>query len=214
MSGLILYRTPDGQAEFNLRVLDGSVWLTQAEIAELFQISPQAVTQHIRAIYAETELEPDATCKEDLQVRSEGARQVKRKLLTYRLEIILAVGYRVRSPRGTQFRQWATRHLAEYLVKGFVMDDERLKNPGGWDYFEEFLRSRLVGRRFDKHTLPLDILKDFSAPEEILIEYSNPRTEHCSVDFTAFDKKAIEKKSKLLRAQAETRGWLFREKMA
>ncbi|MFA7607885.1 MAG: virulence RhuM family protein [Rhodocyclaceae bacterium] len=139
MSGLILYRTPDGQAEFSLRVLDGSVWLTQAEIAELFQISPQAVTQHIRAIYAETELEPDATCKEDLQVRSEGARQVKRKLLTYRLEIILAVGYRVRSPRGTQFRQWATRHLAEYLVKGFVMDDERLKNPGGWDYFDELL---------------------------------------------------------------------------
>lgn len=139
MSGLILYRTEDGLAEFNLRAVDGSVWLTQAEIAELFQISPQAVTQHIRAIYAETELEPSATCKEDLQVRPEGERQVKRKLLTYRLEVILAVGYRVRSARGTQFRQWATRHLAEYLVKGFVIDDERLKNPGGWDYFDELL---------------------------------------------------------------------------
>ena len=139
MSGLILYRTEDGQADFHLRAVDGSVWLTQAEIADLFQITPQAVTQHIRTIYAETELEPAATCKEDLQVRPEGGRQVKRKLLTYRLEIVLAVGYRVRSPRGTQFRQWATRHLAEFLVKGFVMDDERLKNPGGWDYFDELL---------------------------------------------------------------------------
>lgn len=139
MSVLILYRTEDGQADFHLRAVDGSVWLTQAEIADLFQITPQAVTQHIRTIYAETELEAAATCKEDLQVRSEGGRQVKRKLLAYRLEIILAVGYRVRSPRGTQFRQWATRNLAEFLVKGFVMDDERLKNPGGWDYFDELL---------------------------------------------------------------------------
>jgi Virulence protein len=139
MSGLILYRTEDGLAEFHLRAIDGSVWLTQAEIAELFQISPQAVTQHIRAIYAETELDPEATCKKNLQVRSEGERQVKRKLLTYRLDLILAVGYRVRSPRGTQFRQWATRHLSEYLVRGFIMDDERLKNPGGWDYFDELL---------------------------------------------------------------------------
>ena len=139
MSELILYRSDDGLAEVSLRALDGSVWLSQAEIAELFQVTPQAVTQHIRAIYAQTELEPEATCKEDLQVRFEGARQVKRKLRTYRLEVILAVGYRVRSPRGTQFRQWATRHLAKYLVKGFVMDDERLKNPNGWDYFDELL---------------------------------------------------------------------------
>lgn len=139
MSDLIVYRTDDGLAEVSLRALDGSVWLSQAEIAELFQVTPQAVTQHIRAIYAQTELEPEATCKEDLQVRFEGARQVQRKLLTYRLDIILAVGYRVRSPRGTQFRQWATRHLAEFLVKGFVIDDERLKDPQGWDYFDELL---------------------------------------------------------------------------
>ncbi|MFC7418829.1 virulence RhuM family protein [Iodobacter arcticus] len=139
MSELILYCTEDGQTQFNLRTEHGTVWLTQAEIAELFQISPQAVTQHIRAIYLETELLPQATCKEDLQVRSEGKRQVKRSLKSYNLEIILAVGYRVRSPRGTEFRQWATRHLTEYLVKGFIMDDERLKNPGGWDYFDELL---------------------------------------------------------------------------
>lgn len=139
MSELILYKTEDGQSLFQLRADGGSVWLTQGEIAELFQVSPQAVTQHIRAIYAETELEPGATCKEDLQVRSENGRQVRRRLKSYRLEVILAVGYRVRSLRGVQFRQWATAHLAQYLIKGFVMDDERLKNPGGWDYFDELL---------------------------------------------------------------------------
>lgn len=139
MRELILYRTEDGAAQVQLRAADGSVWLTQSEIADLFQITPQAVSQHIRAIYVESELTPEATCKQDLQVRSESGRQVRRQLKSYRLDLILAVGYRVRSPRGTQFRQWATAHLAEYLVKGFVMDDTRLKNPGGWDYFDELL---------------------------------------------------------------------------
>ncbi len=139
MSELILYSTEDGVARILLKAEGGSVWLTQAEIAELFAISPQAVSQHLRGIYAEAELEREATCKEDLQVRSENGRRVRRRLKSYRLDVILAVGYRVRSPRGTQFRQWATRHLAEYLVKGFVMDDARLKDPGGWDYFDELL---------------------------------------------------------------------------
>ena len=139
MSELILYSTEDGVARILLKAEGGSVWLTQAEIAELFAISPQAVSQHLRGIYAEGELEKEATCKEDLQVRSENGRKVRRRLKSYRLDVILAVGYRVRSPRGTQFRQWATRHLAEYLVKGFVMDDARLKDPGGWDYFDELL---------------------------------------------------------------------------
>lgn len=136
---LILYRSDDGQAEVQLRVQGESVWLTQAEMAELFDTSPQAITQHIRAIYEEQELTAEATCKEFLQVREEGGRQVRRRLKNYSLPMILAVGYRVRSPRGTQFRQWATAHLEEYLVKGFVMDDERLKEPGGWDYFDELL---------------------------------------------------------------------------
>jgi hypothetical protein len=136
---LILYRSDDGQAEIQLRVQGDSVWLTQAEMAELFDTTPQAITQHIRAIYEEQELALEATCKEFLQVREEGGRQVRRRLKNYSLPMILAVGYRVRSPRGTQFRQWATAHLEEYLVKGFVMDDERLKEPGGWDYFDELL---------------------------------------------------------------------------
>jgi len=136
---LILYRSEDGRAEIQLRAEGDTVWLTQAEMAELFDTTPQAITQHIRAIYGEGELSAEATCKDFLQVRQEGQRQVRRRLKAYSLPMILAVGYRVRSPRGTQFRQWATAHLEEYLVKGFVMDDERLKEPGGWDYFDELL---------------------------------------------------------------------------
>lgn len=136
---LILYQTEDGRAQIQLRAMDGTVWLTQAELAALFDTSPQAITQLIRAIYADTELSPEATCKELLQVRTEGARQVQRKLKSYSLEMILAVGYRVRSPRGVQFRRWATTALKEYLVKGFVINDQRLKDPDGFDYFDELL---------------------------------------------------------------------------
>ncbi|MFB4203230.1 virulence RhuM family protein [Arhodomonas sp. KWT2] len=136
---LILYRTEDGRAEIHLRLEGDTAWLTQAEMAELFDTTPQAITQHIRAIYEEGELGPEATCKDSLQVRQEGERRVRRRLKAYSLPMILAVGYRVRSPRGTQFRQWATAHLEEYLVKGFAMNDERLKEPGGWDYFDELL---------------------------------------------------------------------------
>jgi hypothetical protein len=135
----LLYTTDDGKTRVQLRAQDGSVWLSQAEMAELFQVTPQSITQHIRVIYQDAELVTEATCKESLQVQTEGDRQVQRKLKLYRLELILAVGYRVRSARGTQFRQWATGHLAEYLVKGFVLDDNRLKNPGGWDHFDELL---------------------------------------------------------------------------
>jgi len=139
VSELILYRTEDGHAEVRLRAEGGSAWLTQSEIAELFATTPQNITQHIKAILEEGELKEEATCKDYLQVRQEGGREVKRALKHYNLDMILAIGYRVRSPRGTQFRQWATAHLSEYLVKGFVMDDERLKEPGGWDYFDELL---------------------------------------------------------------------------
>ena len=136
---LVLYETEDGSAKFFLRAQDDTVWLTQAELAELFQSTTQNITQHIRAIYAEGELDETATCKRDLQVRAEGTRKVRRALLSYSLDVILAIGYRVKSPRGNQFRQWATAHLKEYLVKGFVMDDERLKGSERWDYFDELL---------------------------------------------------------------------------
>ena len=137
---LVLYATEDGQAKFFLHADGGTVWLSQAEIAALFQTTPQNVTQHVKAIYAEGEAEKAATCKPHLQVRQEGGRQVRRTIQFYSLDMILAVGYRVKSPRGTQFRQWATAHLREYLVKGFVLDDQRMKDPQGWDYFDELLQ--------------------------------------------------------------------------
>ncbi len=141
-SDLILYQTEDGKTRIQCRFEDESLWLTQAQIADLFQTTPQNITQHIKAIYEEGELSEDSTCKPLLQVRSEGGRQVKRTLTHYSLPIILAVGFRVRSQRGTQFRQWANERLSEYLVKGFAMDDERLRQPvtsGLPDYFDELL---------------------------------------------------------------------------
>ena len=135
---LILYTTDDGEAQFVLRELEGQVWLTQLELAELFQSSKQNISLHVNNVLTEGELQAEATVKEYLTVQTEGKRAVRRSVVHYALPMILAVGYRVRSTRGTQFRQWATRTLGEYLVKGFVMDDERLKQPR-WDYFDELL---------------------------------------------------------------------------
>jgi len=140
-SEIVLYQTEDGRTRVECRFEDETIWLTQALIAELFQTTPQNVTMHLKAIYEEGELEEQATCKRYLQVRQEGRREVSRQLKYYSLPVVLSVGYRVRSTRGTQFRQWATARLSEYLVKGFTMDDERLKNPPGPgvpDYFDEW----------------------------------------------------------------------------
>lgn len=139
MNELILYNTDDGQVRIHLRVEGETIWLSQLEIAELFQTSKQNVSLHAKNIFEDGELSPGATIKESLTVQTEGGRQVRRKITYYNLDLILAIGYRVRSPRGVQFRQWASTHLKEFLHKGFVMDDERLKNPGGWDYFDELL---------------------------------------------------------------------------
>lgn len=161
-SSLILYQTQDGRTRIQCRFEGDTLWLTQAQMAELFQTTPQNVTLHLKAIYAEGELSEAATCKDYLQVRAEGGREVSRNLRHYRLEAILAVGYRVRSHRGTQFRQWATARLSEYLVKGFTMDDERLKNPPGKghvDYFDELLERirdiRSSERRFYQKVLDI-----------------------------------------------------------
>jgi hypothetical protein len=136
---LILYTTEDGSTLISLRAAEGTVWLTQLEMAQLFQTTKQNISLHIRGILADGELPQDSTVKEYLTVQNEGGRPIRRKVLYYNLDMILAVGYRVRSHRGTQFRQWAIAHLREYLIKGFVMDDARLKAPGGWDYFDELL---------------------------------------------------------------------------
>lgn len=136
---LILYQSEDGLTRVQLRAQDGTVWLAQADIARLFATTPQNITQHVRALYAEGELAEAATCKDGLQVRREGGRTVKRQVRLHSLDVILAIGYRVRSARGTQFRQWATTRLREYLVKGFVIDEHRLRDPGPFDYFDELL---------------------------------------------------------------------------
>jgi hypothetical protein len=152
--GLVLFRPNDGGNALRVRLEGETVWLTQAQMAELFQTTPQNITIHLKAIYEEDELSERATCKDCLQVRDEGGRSVKRMLKHYSLDAILAVGYRVRSTRGTQFRQWATATLSEYLTKGFVMDDERLKEGRslGRDYFDELLERirdiRASERRF------------------------------------------------------------------
>jgi len=139
ISELLLYRSEDEQTRIQVRLDGQSVWLTQRQIADLFEVTVPTVNEHLSAIYEDDELEPERTIRKFRIVQNEGQRQVRRQVDHYHLEAILAVGYRVRSARGTQFRQWATAQLSEYLVKGFVMDDARLKDPGGWDYFDELL---------------------------------------------------------------------------
>jgi hypothetical protein len=135
----LLYQAPDGHARIQVRLTDGTLWLTQQQLSDLYLSTPQNITQHIRAIYGEGEAVEAATCKPYLQVRNEGGRSISRTLKHYNLDIVLAIGYRVRSHRGSQFRQWATDTLKEYLVKGFAMDDARLKNGADDDYFDELL---------------------------------------------------------------------------
>jgi hypothetical protein len=132
---IILYTAEDGGLTVNLRAEEGTVWLTQLEIAELFQSTKQNISLHIKNILSEKELDKSVV-KEYLTTASDGKKYVTN---IYNLKMILAIGYRVKSLRGIQFRQWATTHLQEYLVKGFVMDDARLKEPKPWDYFDEWL---------------------------------------------------------------------------
>jgi len=184
-SEIILYQTEDGRTRIQCRFENETLWLTQAQIAELFQTTPQNVTLHLKAIFAEGELHETATCKDYLQVRIEGEREVTRTLRHYRLEAILAVGFRVRSHRGTQFRQWATARLSEYLVKGFTMDDERLKNPPGkgqTDFFDELLERirdiRSSERRFyqkvlDIYATSVDYTPDAEASQKFFATVQN-----------------------------------------
>ncbi|MCQ4167358.1 RhuM family protein [Tahibacter harae] len=134
---LILYRTEDGRTDIHLRAADGTVWLTQGEMAALFETSKQNISLHIRKVFAEEELSEEAVVKFYLTTASDGKRY---KTMLYRLDLILAVGFRVRSPRGSQFRRWAGTTLAEYLVKGFLLNDRRLKDAERADYFDELLR--------------------------------------------------------------------------
>lgn len=152
-SQFVIYQSEDGQIKLDVRFVDESVWLTQQQLAELFQTSRTNVVEHIQHIYEEGELDAAATCREFRQVRTEGTREVARNIAFYNLDMTLSVGYRVKSAVATRFRIWATQQLREYIVKGFLLNDERLKNPGQpFDYFEELTRRiqdiRTSERRF------------------------------------------------------------------
>lgn len=136
---IVIYQSEDGQTKIDVRFENETVWLTQQQMAELFQTSRTNVVEHIQHIYEEGELEQSSTCRNFRQVRQEGNRRVERDMVAYNLDMIISLGYRVKSIIATHFRRWATEHLKEYLVKGFTMDDERLKNIGGGGYWKELL---------------------------------------------------------------------------
>ncbi len=161
-SEFILYQTEDGRTRVQCRLENETLWLTQALISELFQVTVPTVNEHLKGVYAEGELVAEATIRKFRIVRTEGKREVAREIEHYNLDAIIAVGFHVRSHRGTQFRQWAIGRLNEYLVKGFTMDDERLKNPPGKgqkDYFDEQLERirdiRSSERRFYQKVLDI-----------------------------------------------------------
>lgn len=141
-SEFVLYQSEDGLARVEIRLFEGTVWLTQRQLAELYQVAVSSISEHLRNIFDDGELAPEATIRKFRIVRTEGNRSTSRAIEHYSLPVVLAVGYRVRSLRGTQFRQWATAQLGEFVVKGFALDDRRLKNPpgsGAPDYFDELL---------------------------------------------------------------------------
>jgi hypothetical protein len=138
-SNLIIYQSEDGKVRLDVRLENGTVWLTQQQLSDLYQTSRTNVVEHIKHIYEEGELDKESTCRNFRQVRIEGNRRVEREIPSYNLDLIISLGYRVKSQIATGFRQWATEHLKEYIIKGFTMDDERLKNLGGGTYWKELL---------------------------------------------------------------------------
>jgi hypothetical protein len=184
-SSLILYQTEDGRTRIQCRLENETLWLTQALIAELFQKDVRTINEHLVNIFDEGELRREATIRKFRIVRLEGRREVAREVEHYNLDAILAVGFRVRSHRGTQFRQWAIGRLNEYLVKGFTMDDERLKNPPGKgqkDYFDELLERirdiRSSERRFyqkvlDIYATSVDYTPDAEASQQFFATVQN-----------------------------------------
>ena len=166
-NSILIYRADDNRLRLEVKLEEKTIWLSQKQIGELYQKSKATISEHIKNIFQDGELDPKATVRKFRTVQKEGDRQVERLTDHFNLELIMAVGYRVRSHVGTKFRQWATGVLKEYIVKGFVLDDERLKNPGqfGDDYFDELLQRiqdiRTSERRFyqkitDIYTLSID----------------------------------------------------------
>ena len=172
MENIILYNTEDGKASVKLYAENNTVWLTQAQMAELFNCSTDNVSLHLKNIYKDGELKREATTEQSSVVHTEGSRQVTRVITFYNLDAILAVGFRVRSPRGTQFRKWANSTLKEFLLKGYLLDSDRLKNPDGRpDYLDELLEQirdiRASEKRFYQKLRDLFALSaDYVSTEE------------------------------------------------
>lgn len=136
---ILIYQTDDGQTNIEIKIEDDTVWLTQQQMSDLFQTSRTNVVEHIKHIYEEGELDEISTCRNFRQVRKEGNREVTRQIPYYNLDMIISLGYRIKSVIATRFRQWATKRLKEYMIKGFTIDDERLKGNGGGNYWKELL---------------------------------------------------------------------------
>lgn len=136
---VIIYKSADGVSELSVHLENEDVWLTQKQLGELYQAAKSTVSEHIKNIYIDEELNPNATVRKIRTVQKEGTREVSRDMDYYNLDMIIALGYRINSKIATRFRQWATLRLKEYIIKGFTMDDERLKNLGGGNYWKELL---------------------------------------------------------------------------
>ena len=173
---VIIYQTEDGLTKLDVRMEDETVWLTQQQMAELFQTSRTNVVDHIKNIYEEGELDENSTCRKFRQVRMEGSRQVTRELPFYNLDMIISLGYRVKSSTATHFRKWATQRLKEYIIKGFTIDDERLKGNGGGNYWKELL-DRIRDIRSSEKVLYRQVLDLYATS----VDY-NPQSEE-SVKF-------------------------------
>lgn len=174
-SQILIYQSPDGRISIDVRLEDDTVWLTQAHMAELFQVKPQNITMHLKNIYDEGELQLTSTCKDLLQVQIEGSREVERKRKFYNLDVIISVGYRIKSSVATQFRIWATQRLREYIVKGFALNDERFKSGSSMNYFSE-LQERIREIRLSERFFYQKIKDIYTT----------------SIDYDAKDKKSIE----------------------
>lgn len=175
-SNIIIFKTDDEQIKVDVRFYNESVWLTIDQMAALFERDKSTISRHIKNVYSEKELQPEATVAKFATVQTEGVREVERNLDYYNLDVIISVGYRVKSLRGTQFRQWATKRLNEYIRKGFTMDDERLKNLGGGGYWKELLERIRDIRASEKvfYRQVLDIYAtsvDYDPKAEISIEF-------------------------------------------